>query len=240
MPETLTGQSLHPGVQMLRQMAHARRFNRWMAETLQPFLSGDILEIGAGIGNLTEFLCNGQTRYLATDSEQDPLTELKSRLPQLACLTTAVCDAADPQHFTAFRGAFDTVICLNVLEHIADDETTLSNIYSSLRPSGKAIVLVPQGAAAFGTLDKVLAHQRRYSESELAAKMTLAGFDLARIIPFNRATYPGWLLNSRLLRRRTLSDTQLRLFDFAVPLWRRLDSYLPWPPTSLIAVGVKR
>ncbi|MBV8071498.1 MAG: hypothetical protein JO270_16435 [Acidobacteriaceae bacterium] len=68
--------------------------------------------------------------------------------------------------------------------------------------------------------------------------MSAAGFQIAELTPFNRVTWPGWYLNSRLLRRRRLSRLQLRLFDLLVPFWRRIDDRLPWPATSLIAVGI--
>ncbi len=224
---------------MLRQMSRARRFNRWMADTISPFIAGDVLEIGAGIGNLTEFLASARSRYVATDTHHDQLVELRSRLAFIPNLETAACDAADPRDFASLRNSFDTLICLNVLEHIADDAASLANIYSALRPQGKAVVLAPQGAGAFGSLDEVLEHKRRYSKRELEAKLSTAGFHIEKIIPFNRATYPGWILNARILRRRTLSTTQLRVFDLLVPLWRQVDAYLPWPPASLIAVAIK-
>jgi SAM-dependent methyltransferase len=230
---------MHPGHTMLRQMAHARRFNRWMADTIAPFLSGDILEIGAGIGNLTEFISAGRNRYVATDTQTAELAELEARFGENPNLEVSLCNASDPKDFIPLRESFDTVVCLNVLEHIEDDETTLRNIYDALRAPGKAIVLVPQGPTAFGSLDEVLEHKRRYSERELQRKMTAAGFHVEIMLRFNRATYPGWVLNSRMLRRRTLSDVQLSIFDRLVPLWRVMDPYLPWAATSLIAIGMK-
>ena len=222
---------------MLRQMAGAQRFNRWMADTIEPFIHGDVLEIGAGIGNLTEFLCPGRKRYVATDAGEEHLALLRERLRQTPNLKTAICEASNPGDFAAFRKSFDTVICLNVLEHISDDETALANIYTALKSEGRTIILVPQGAAAFGSLDEVLLHQRRYSEPELTRKMNSSGLRVERVVPFNRITYPGWVLNSRILRRRTLSDVQLRCFNAMVPVWRLIDRYLPFQPTSLIAIG---
>lgn len=231
---------MDPGTVMLRQMARLHRFNRWMADIIEPFVGHEVLEIGAGIGNLTEFLCPGRHRYLATDTEEEHLALLRARLKQNSNLETAICEASDPRNFVAWNKSFDTAICLNVLEHISDDEAALANIVTTLKPEGRAIILVPQGAAAFGSLDEVLLHQRRYSESGLTRKMSRSGFHVAEVIPFNRITYPGWILNSRILRRRTLSDLQLRLFDEFVPLWRRLDRYVPVPPTSLIAIGRRK
>lgn len=231
---------MNPGTRMLLQMASARRFNRWMADAVSTFLGpGAVLEIGAGIGNLTELLCPGRSRYVATDTDEDHLLELHKRLASIPHLQVALFDAADPAHSRRFQNQFETVVCFNVLEHIPDDEGALANIYRALQSHGKAVVLVPQGTQAFGSLDEVLEHQRRYNRAELACKMERAGFRIESISPFNRATYPGWILNSRLLRRRTLSSFQLKLFDLSVPLWRRVDHFLPWPPTSLIAVGVK-
>jgi SAM-dependent methyltransferase len=221
---------------MLWQMSRARRFNRWMADSIAPYIAGDVLEIGAGIGNLTEMLHTACRRYVATDTEEEHVRALRARFPGVEAIR---CDAAAEHECERLLGCFDTVVCLNVLEHIPDERAALRNLFSSLKPQGKAIVLVPQGANAFGSLDEVLLHKRRYSEQQLGTQMVNVGFRLEKIIRFNRATYPGWFLNSRILRRRTLSNVQLWLFDLTVPFWRRVDRFLPWPPTSLIAIGVR-
>jgi hypothetical protein len=75
---------------------------------------------------------------------------------------------------------------------------------------------------------------------DLHEKMAASGFHTIQIIDFNHATWPGWYLNSRLLRRRSFGRLQLFLFDLLVPLWRRIDHLLPWPPNSLIGIGIAR
>jgi len=124
-----------------------------------------------------------------------------------------------------------------VLEHVPDDRAALRNIRSVLVPGGRAIVLVPEGMSVFGTLDEVLGHCRRYSEPELTAKVRDAGFHVERVIQFNRVARPGWYVEGRLLKRRTFSRWRLRVFDSLVRVWRRLDSFLPWPPVSLIVIA---
>jgi 2-polyprenyl-3-methyl-5-hydroxy-6-metoxy-1,4-benzoquinol methylase len=220
-------------------MSGAKQFNQWMADTLMPFITGNVLELGAGIGNLTALLCSGELRYIATDLDTEALSRLRARVQKRCHLTTAKCDITRPSDFDNFRNSIDTVVCLNVLEHVQDDLTALRNIYSCLKPGGRALILVPQGMRVFGSLDEVLEHQRRYAKAELHNKLAAAGFHVDRILEFNRVTYPGWFLNSRVLRRRTLSRTQLRLFDLLVPLWRRIDRLLPWPSTSLIGIAVR-
>lgn len=224
------------GTRMLVQMAGARRFNRWMADTISPFVRGIVLEAGAGIGNMTEFLYRPGTPYVALELEDHHLELIRARFGDRPGLTIAKCDLLEPLDVRPYRNAIDTVVCLNVLEHIADDDSVLCNLHSCLKLGGRGIFLVPQGPKAYGSLDHVLDHCRRYWQSDLESKLGHAGFHVLQVIPFNRSTYPGWVLNSRILKRRTLSGTQLRLFDAAVPLLRRIDHLLPWQPNSLIAV----
>ena len=225
------------GTRMLVQMASARRFNRWMADTIAPYITGSVLEAGAGIGNLTRHLFHPGARYIAAELDDIHLQHLREHLGPQPDLTIAKCDLLDEDDLRAYRGAMDTIVCLNVLEHIDNDIGALHNLRSCLNCGGRAIILVPHGMRAFGRLDRVLGHHRRYSQSELSSKLTNTGFQVERILAFNRATYPGWILNSRILKRTTLSDTQLRIFDLLVPFWRRIDRLLPWPPTSLIAIA---
>ena len=229
-----------PAADMLVAMSRANRFNRWMAGTIAPWVRGDVLELGAGIGNLTVFLAPRTARYIATDTDREHLCELRSRVNRRTNIEIAVCDFSDPAATSQFHESVDTVICLNVLEHIEKDVESLANIRSYLRAGGVAIILVPQGPQAFGAMDEVLEHKRRYTAEELRNKMAAAGFRVERMITFNRITWPGWYLNSRILRRRTLSRLQLWLFDLLVPIWRRIDDRLPWPATSLIAIGMAK
>jgi SAM-dependent methyltransferase len=224
---------------MLGAMEHAPRFNGWMAETVEPFLGNRVLEIGAGIGNLTRLLSADQACYVVSDLDERHLAQIRSEMRYRPNMRVVRCDLENSDDFRQFRGSMDTAICINVLEHIRDDVAGLRNLRSSLGAGGRAIVLVPQDENVYGTMDETLGHYRRYSKAELAARMTEAGFRVEQILEFNRVTYPGWFLNGRILRRRSVSRVQLWVFDFLVPLWKRVDAWLPWPATSLIAIGVR-
>ena len=227
-----------PGANILATMSKARRFNNWMAATISPYLKGEVLELGAGIGNLTMLLASGVRRYIATDTDAEALCELRARLEYRREVVSAHFDFTRPEEIGAFKAIADTVVCLNVLEHIPDDRCALAHIKTCLRPQGRAIVLVPQGPELFGKIDEVLHHQRRYTLGEIVEKMTDAGFRVEKVIEFNRATRPGWYLNSKVLRRATISRVQLALFDRFVPLLKRIDDKFPWAANSLIVVGV--
>jgi SAM-dependent methyltransferase len=131
---------------------------------------------------------------------------------------------------------FDTVICLNVVEHLADDRGALLNIRSALGARGRAIILVPCGPRLYGTLDDVLGHQRRYTRESLEELVVSANFELEKMIEFNRIGVVAWWLNGRLLRRRTFGLWQMKALNVMTPVFRTVDKVLPLPPLSLIAV----
>jgi SAM-dependent methyltransferase len=133
-------------------------------------------------------------------------------------------------------GGFDTVVCLNVVEHVDDDQAALENIRRVLSPGGKAIVLVPQGPGLFGTLDEALGHKRRYTDASLRALADDAGFEVQEMLRFNRVGTPAWWLNGRLLRRRHFGLAQIAALNLLTPLFRLVDRALPFQPLSLIAI----
>jgi SAM-dependent methyltransferase len=210
-----------------------------MAGTIRPYVRERVLEIGSGIGNLTRALIQGRKRYAATDINAEHLARLKSRFEHRPNLDVHFCDLTNPEDFKPFSESMDTVICLNVLEHIKDDHTGLQNIFSALDHGGRAIVLVPEGQSVFGTIDEALGHERRYSEEELRLKMEAVGFIVERILKFNRVSRPAWFVSGRILKRRSLEWNQMLIYDRMVWLWRRIDSLLPWKPTSIIAIARK-
>jgi len=228
-----------PGQEILHAFSNSPRFNRWMAETIRPCLGKSVLEIGAGIGNLSTHFIRGRRRYIATDLDSEHLSRLQARLGQRPHLAVMKVDAADPADFETLRSQVDTVICLNVVEHIKDDLQALRNIHSALVPGGRAIILVPHGQEIYGSLDEALGHYLRYSRDRLRQRMQEAGFEVERILEFNRVSRPGWWFNGRILKRRLISPFQLKLLDRTVWLWRRIDPFLPWKPTSIIAIGRK-
>ena len=228
-----------PGARTLHALSAAPRFNRWMADTIRPHVRERVLEIGAGIGNLTRALVRGRKRYAATDINPEHLARLKSRFVHRMNLEAHFCDLTRAEDFRPFLDDMDTVICLNVLEHVEDDHAGLANIFSALSPGGRAIVLVPEGQSVFGTIDEALGHFRRYSEAELKSKMEQAGFQVEQIIRFNRVSRPAWFVSGRILKRRSLEWNQMRLYDRFVWLWRRIDKLLPWRPTSIIGIARK-
>jgi glycosyltransferase involved in cell wall biosynthesis len=223
------------GSQILARLSRAPRFNAWMADTIRPYCGNSVLEIGSGVGNLTQKLLP-RRKYVASDINPLYIQTLSRLRADRPYLKAAFCDVTDVASFPKDEGPFDTVICLNVIEHVPDDRASLLNIRSVLAPGGKAIILVPQGQWNFGTLDEVLGHQRRYSTETLRKLATDCGFKVSAMLPFNRIGTPAWWLNGKVLRRRVFGLGQIMALNTLTPIFRRIDALLPIQPLSLIAI----
>lgn len=224
--------------QNLEELERLGLFNQWMADTVKPFVGERVLEIGAGMGTLTAQLIPRRL-YVATDVDREYVRCLQERAEGQPCLRVADLDANNPRDFSSLGATFDTVLMLNVLEHVEDESAALANLWSVLDARGRAIILVPQGPALFGTIDEIAGHYRRYTKDMLRSALEQAGFRVTHLLDFNRFSVPGWWLNGRILKRRVLLRSHLRFLDAVVPLVKRSDRRLPWGGLSLIAVGEK-
>ncbi|NDJ12526.1 MAG: glycosyltransferase [Acidobacteriia bacterium] len=225
------------GPEVLDAMALAPKFNKWMADTIAPWAGKKVLEIGAGAGNMTRQLAPKRKLYVATDLDPEHLALLRNGFGHRPTMRIAHLDATVAEHFVPFAGQLDTVVCLNVLEHIEDDFGTLQRIYSLLEPGGRLLLLVPNGPEAYGALDAAIGHFRRYTQPGLGDLVKKAGFELDAMLTFNRVSYPPWRFSGQVMKSATLSPMGMRIFDRLVWLFRKIDSSLPWPPASIIAIA---
>ena len=206
-----------------------------MFDRLHRWVGRRVLEIGSGIGNLSTFLLDCE-RLVLTDTREEYLDRLRTRFAKHP--NVAVARLYLPTEVAALAGQqFDTIICLNVLEHVDDDATSLRAMRRMLTPGGRLILLVPALPALYGTIDRALGHHRRYKRAPLASLLEATGFMVAHVEYFNLAGVPGWWFAGKVLRRRLIPATSLKLYDALVPLFR-LEQLLPWRVgQSLIAIG---
>jgi SAM-dependent methyltransferase len=223
------------GSQILARLSHAPRYNNWLADSIRGFCGSRVLEIGSGVGNITKHLIP-RAEYVASDINPLYLRALGALTDDRPYLRTTHCDVADAKTFPAASEGFDTVICLNVIEHIDDDHAALLNIKSVLSERGRAIILVPQGQWNFGTLDEVLEHKRRYSKASLSKLAEDCGLNVVKLIELNRIGTLAWYLNGRIMRRRAFGLFQIWALNVLTPLFRLVDNFIPLPSLSLIAV----
>jgi len=224
------------GIETLERLAAAApRYNAWLIERVLPWVGRRVLEIGAGVGTMSAFLADRE-RVVLSDTNAGYLDRLRVRFaghPNIRI--EALRLPASDGDLQAER--LDTIICLNVLEHVRDDELSLATMFQMLQPRGRLVLLVPSLPAIYGTLDRALGHFRRYTPAELRRKYATAGFRMRHLEYFNMAGIPGWWFTGRVLRRELIPSGSLRWYDALVPLFR-LERFLPWRlGQSLIAVG---
>ncbi|HWG58342.1 MAG TPA: bifunctional glycosyltransferase/class I SAM-dependent methyltransferase [Candidatus Acidoferrales bacterium] len=222
------------GSEALERLNRAPRFNQWMADAIRPYLGERVLEIGAGIGKMSQHLMP-RALYWATDVNPlyvDSLAKLRTNRPYMHA---AYADAAAAETLPDEQ-TFDTVVCLNVVEHLQDDVAALRNFHGTIEEGGRAIILVPNGPALYGSFDELLGHCRRYTRQQLAAVAEQAGFRVERMLSFNRPGTIAWWLNACVLKRRSFGRMQIASLNLLTPLFRILDPWLPLPPLSLIAI----
>ena len=224
----------------LARMARLEPYNRWLVSRFDHAIGRRVLEIGAGFGNITRHL-RGRELLVASDLDPVALEHLKGVFRDDPSVRVASyrfpLDAKSRDEIRSFR--VDTVVCLNVLEHIEDDVTTLRDMFEALVPGGHLVLLVPAFARLYGTLDEHLHHFRRYEKDELERKVRDAGFELEDLRFVNRPGIFGWWLNGRVLKRRVLPRGQLVAFKLLMPMLKREETRPPAAGLSLLATAKK-
>lgn len=232
MPEN----SLHALSHSLDLLKDTYNYNHWVYSLLRKFVGDAVCEVGAGIGNLTQFFLN-VNRVLCVEPE----AEYCAALRKLAAvhLNLGVFDGGLEECVQApdKMATFDTVVCVNVLEHIEDDVRALGQMKAMLKDGGRVLLYVPAAAWAYGQLDRQLGHYRRYSRRMVRDLAGSSGMKVEKCTYVNFIGVFGWFLHSRILKREVISPESARFVDHLVPYISALERLLP-PLTgqSLFAV----
>jgi hypothetical protein len=202
---------------------HAVNWKRYYSRRLQPYITGDVLEVGAGIGATSRFLCGGRLRSWTC---LEPDAALAARL------RTALETEPLPVPSTVGQGTladlpptarFDTILYIDVLEHIEDDREELRRSASHLRAGGRIIVLAPAHSWLFSKFDGAIGHHRRYSTAMLR-RISPPSLHLAAAFYMDSAGMLASLANKLLLREEYPTRFQIRFWDsMLVRLSRVLD-----------------
>jgi SAM-dependent methyltransferase len=232
------------GKHTLEVIAKASRFNKWMYTEIKPFLKGNVLEIGSGIGNISRFII--EDGFIVSLSDYNPaycsiLTRNFSRYPNVKAIHAI--DLLQPDFeitYSSLKESFDSIILLNVIEHIADDKKAISNCRYLLQKKGQLVVLAPAYQWLYCKFDKELGHFRRYSLSGMRSLIADQGFEIIHQRHFNFAAIPGWFISGKLLRGKTIGSNEMSFFNTIVPLAKLLDKLvLGKTGISTIVTGLK-
>jgi glycosyltransferase involved in cell wall biosynthesis len=222
---------------VLNNLTGTPQYLSWLARSIRPYLGDSVLEIGAGIGNITGRLMAKRVVYVAAEKEPLHLHALRNRFLRTPNVVTQRIDPEARADFAGMEGCFDTVLCINVLEYVEDPAAVLRTLRGVLKRNGAIVVLAPHGPGLFGSLDRSLGHKRRYRRAEAQELLEAQGFQVEKVYNFNKTGAPPWWLYSRLLGSRRINKPVLKMFDKSVWLLSRLDRWLPWQGLSLILVA---
>ncbi len=220
------------GLRTLRIMEGAGAYNRWLFDQCKPHLGEHVLEVGAGVGNITKLLLH-KPSVVVTDFSDEYVSELRSKFWHFQNLKIAALDLTKEDSVKRFGHPkdIDTILSMNMLEHIENDQLAVKHMYSLLPAKGRLVILVPAHAWLFSEMDRHLGHFRRYTKNSLSCVLENAGFKVIRSRYLNWIGAIGWFVNGRLLRKKLIPSRQIRLFDLII-LLLGMERYVS-PPFGL-------
>lgn len=218
-----------------------RPYLEWQLSFFRPFLGRRLLEVGCGLGSNLELLAPRDVLF-GIDVDPEVLEFARARFAGRKEAGFALADVArlDPEFLERLRAQrFDSILCLNVLEHVLDDEAALRVLSGLLSPGGTLALLVPAHRWLYGPYDALDGHHRRYSASEVRTRMDRAGFQVDWTHYFNAVGALGWWVQYKLLRRSIHGEGAFGLMNRLVPAMRRFETALR-PPLGLSVVALGR
>jgi len=232
----------------LDALKNLTNYYTWIVEETAPFLGSHIAEIGGGIGTFTSLLVQLHVLRHPERSleviEPDPtlyqslVDRLQNRFHDLVLADRLRMTNGT---FTRLPQPFDSIVMVNVLEHIQDDEAMVRTIYQSLTPGGTVIVFVPALQQLFSPFDKAAGHFRRYEKHRLQHMLETSGFRIAKAIYMDMAGILPWYLLNVLGRSRAINARLARLYDrWGIPITKFIERRCGAPlGKNLLIIGQK-
>jgi SAM-dependent methyltransferase len=224
----------------LETMSEAKRYQAHVLDLFRPYIGTRILEVGSGIGTTTRELLDVAERVVGIEPNASSVSRLRESLGAHPRFELRSCHLEECDRLELVSQRFDTVMCINVLEHIRDDVAALRLFGEIVRPTdGHVLVFVPAVQAVYGPLDAELGHYRRYSKPMLDSAFRAAAMRLDVLRYTNPIGLLGWLFNSRVTKSTAHSSRQIALFETLIAPWALpLERVIPMPiGLSLVAVG---
>ncbi|MBU4420677.1 MAG: glycosyltransferase [Proteobacteria bacterium] len=223
---------------ILLSMSNTHHFNKWLASLIRPYLGNKVLEVGAGIGTMTlEFL--PREHYTCLEIDTLHMITLKNMFMNKPNVDVISVDIEEIEEIRTVNRAYDSALCLNVLEYLQNDSGALKNMNELLVEGGRLVLVVPNSPYFYNSLDRTLGHVKRYKVQDIKNLLNMSGFKIKYLKTLNKIGMLGWFINGSLLKRTRFSKIELKIYDCFVWFWKLVDPILPWPGQSIIAVGEK-
>lgn len=226
---------MYKGAATLENMSQAKVYNKWTFDKFSKYLNGEILEVGCGIGNFTMTLSK-YGKLTAIDIDQRLIEE--SKKDNTSNTEVGYGDIEKGKYFFP-KKTFDTIVCINVLEHIENDIKALENMFKLLKTEGTLILLVPIHHFLYGEIDKSIGHFRRYDSKELIKKMQTLLYSIVSYQKLNFLGAIGWFISGRILRNKQISESKIKLFELIAP-FLYLENFMEPPIGTSVLIIAKR
>ncbi len=218
------------GHKTLDVFSEADKYNQWIFDIIRPYCKGNIIEIGSGIGNISQLLLKENLSVVLSDLRENYCQTLRDEFGHLENPPRIVnLDLAHPDFnnvYTGLLNSFDSLVILNVLEHIKDDHQAIQNCYSLLKDGGHLIVFVPALQSLYNRFDKGLEHYRRYNKKTLSEVISQNKFTVLHRQYMNFVGIFGWFVSGKILGNKIVPDKQVRLYNKLVPVFKVVDKII--------------
>lgn len=227
------------------RLASMGNYHRWILRQFDGAVGRRIWDAGAGVGIVSTLLSERCDFLLASEFTEANLEALRSTFAQREHVRVEFCDLTKKAALDFAAHDLDTIVTLDVLEHLEDDAQALGVYHSVLQPGGRLCIKVPAHPFLFGTMDEASLHFRRYTKKELGHKLSAAGFKVERLRYMNMAAVVPYLLKGRILKKQhnfsnSIDGGKLGFYNKLMPWLERAERILPKPfGLSVIAVGRK-
>lgn len=223
----------------LEAMSFAKNYHKWILNEFNPYLGNLVGEIGAGTGNFSNFIVTaGINRLFAFEPSENMYPLLENQFRENDKVETI--NAFFEKRADDYVDFFDSLLYVNVLEHIENNKKELSNAYRTIREKGYILIFVPALSWLYGELDNKVGHFRRYHKQELIELVKCVGFSIEKVKYFDIAGIIPWYIAFVLLKKIT-TETNVSLYDrLVVPVMRIIEREIT-PPIgkNLLLIGQK-
>ena len=232
------------GFETLDSIAEADKFNEWMYKTISKQTFGEILEIGSGIGNISNYFVNNNQNISVSDMREEYCKILNDKFSgknnfRNVYQIDIVDSEFDTKHSNLF-GTFDSVFALNIIEHVEDDNKAIENCLKLLKENGQLVILVPAFMYLFNSFDKGLGHFRRYNRKHLEGLFKANNIEIKYSRYFNFAGTLGWWFSGNVLKKKNIPSGQMKLYNSLVWIFKIIDLFTNrFVGLSVIATGKK-
>ncbi len=224
----------------LEAMSFARNYHQWILEEFMPYIGEEVAEVGAGVGNFSDYLLKSTAKHIAAFEPSDNMyPDLESKFSENSIVSPE--NAFFEDKVNNYTERFDSVCYVNVLEHIEYDREALEAAYKSLRPGGHVLIFVPALSFLYSNLDKDLGHYRRYSKKGLAEVAEAAGFQVEKIHYVDIVGIIPWYIVFVLMKKSMVGSSVSTYDSWVVPIVKKLEQIIrPFVGKNLMLVGQKK